>query len=460
MKRAVTALVCCGSLLAGPVAGPATATSGPVTSGPVTSGTVARGATACSRTTLVSVAHQDDDLLFVNPAIAGDHDAGACLRVVYLTAGDDGRVDDYVRSREDGVRAAYAVMAGAADAWRRSDLRVGGRSIRAFTLDRPPAGRGEIQLLFLGLPDGHPRGRGSASQGRQSLLKLFRGDIDRISTVDGTARYDAAALVATLRRLIERFRPDTIRTLDHHSTRLGFSLTEPVDHSDHAVTARYTLLAARQAMAATPGLRPAVVFYRAYGISALPPNLTPAEQARKSAVFAAYARHVYCRPGVCPAPPATLAAGDRDWVARQYRREAPVPAPGAIVSWMGTTSTPNDDTATARCLEVGPGRGAVRTHACAGSPAQGWYVLGASLRSALTGRCLSAGRVPVMDDCDGGRDQRWNLSPTGRIGTAAGCLHQDDLLARHARLRVVPCDGRRPEQRWSHGELEARRPAP
>ncbi len=426
VKSVVTALLSCWVLLVGLIVAPV-------------------HATVCARTTLVSVAHQDDDLLFVNPALSDDYDAGTCLRVVYLTAGDAGRTADYVRERENGVRAAYAFMAGASNAWRRSDI----DGIRAFSLDRPPAGRGEIQLLFVGLPDGFPRGRGSSAQGRQSLLKLFRGGIDRISTVDGSARYDERTLVATLQKLIERFEPDTIRTMDHQSTRLGFSLDEPVDHSDHAVTARYTLLAARRAMAATPGLRPAIVFYRGYGISALPENLTPGESARKSAIFAEYVRWVGCEQAVCPSAPTTLAAGDQNWVSRQYRREIPAPAPGTIVSWMGATGAPNDDASTARCLEAGPG-GAVRTQACDGTRAQGWYVSGARLRSTLNGGCLSAGRAPAIAACDGGRSQRWTLAPDGRIRNAAGCLHQDDLLDRHARLRVAECDGGRPEQRWFH----------
>ncbi|MFE3447938.1 PIG-L family deacetylase [Nonomuraea sp. NPDC059194] len=413
------------------------------------------------------MAHQDDDLLFINPAISGDHDAGACLRVVYLTAGDAGRTDGYVGDREAGVRAAYALMAGAPDTWQRSDV----GAVRGYSL-----GGGKIQLLFLGLPDGYPRGRGSRAQGRQSLLKLFRGDLDHITTVDGTARYDERTLVATLRELVERFRPDTVRTLDHQSTRLGFSLTEPVDHSDHAVTARYTALAVRQAMAATPGLRPAIVFYRGYGITTLPANLGPGERARKSEIFAAYVGHAGCKAGPCPA--GTLAAGDREWVARQYRREPPSPAPGTIVSWMGGTDAPNDDATTARCLAAGPG-GAVRTHACDGTPAQRWHVRAASLhsaslhsatlrgsthqgvtlRSAMNGRCLSARRTPALAACDGGKEQRWQLAPGGLISTSEGCLHQDDLLARHPRLRLAACDRGRPEQRWFHA-LEARPPAP
>ncbi|GAA2384361.1 PIG-L family deacetylase [Nonomuraea africana] len=444
----MTTLLSCWSLLGGLVVAPA-ATEG--------------ASASCARTTLVSVAHQDDDLLFVNPDLTRDYDQGACLRVVYLTAGDAGRDGDYVRGREDGVRAAYAVMAGAPDTWNRSDLRVGGHRLRAYSLAAPAEGRGDIQLVFMGLPDGYPRGSGSAAYGRQSLLKLFRGGLDRITTVDGSARYDEAALVATLSGLIRRFRPDTIRTLDHQSTRLGYSTTAPVDHSDHAVTARYTLLAARHAMTGARGPRPALAFYRTYGISALPANLTPDERARKSAIFQAYAKRVACGHDGCAAAPSGLGAGPRDWVARQYRREQPAPAEGTIVSWMGATRAPNDDTDTARCLTVrsGPsGRDAVRTGACDGTRAQDWYPAGQTLRSALDGRCLTAAPAPAVTACDGSRAQRWTLAAGGLIRTAMGCLRQDDLLLRRARLRLARCDRREPEQRWFHSLAEVRRPAP
>ncbi|MEU4543521.1 PIG-L family deacetylase [Nonomuraea dietziae] len=447
MNRAVTALLSCLGLMGGLVVAPAAVEGARV---------------SCARTTLVSVAHQDDDLLFVNPDLSRDYDRGACLRVVYLTAGDAGRAGDYVRSRENGVRAAYAVMAGAPDTWRRSDLRAGGRRLRAYSLVKPPNGRGDIQLVFMGLPDGFPKGGGSAVYGRQSLLKLFRGGHGRITTVDGSARYDEETLIAVLRGLIQRFRPDVIRTLDHHSTRLGYSTTESVDHSDHAVTARYTLLAARHAMAASPGLRPELAFYRTYGISALPANLTLDERIRKRAIFEAYVGQVTCGPGGCGAAPPRVGASESAWVARQYRRESPAPVEGTIVSWAGSTTAPNDDSATGRCLAVRDGpsaRDVVRTYACDGTRAQGWYAKGATLRSAMDGRCLTAaGRAPRVAACDGSRRQRWALTTAGQVSTARGCLRQDDLLRRRARLRVAACDRREPGQRWFHAVGRAARP--
>src|SRR3546814_4418800 len=60
---------------------------------------------------LAFVAHLDDDLLFMNPDIASNIEAGGCVQVVYLTASDAGEGEHYMLGRERGVRAAYAYMA-------------------------------------------------------------------------------------------------------------------------------------------------------------------------------------------------------------------------------------------------------------------------------------------------------------------------------------------------------------
>src|SRR5579875_1841597 len=46
---------------------------------------------ACRQNVMNIVAHEDDDLLFINPRIAQAIDQQACVRTVYVTAGDDGR---------------------------------------------------------------------------------------------------------------------------------------------------------------------------------------------------------------------------------------------------------------------------------------------------------------------------------------------------------------------------------
>jgi hypothetical protein len=59
------------------------------------------------------VAHQDDDLLFMNPDIMHAIQANHAMLTVFLTAGDAGLPASYwAGAREPGSRAAYATMAG------------------------------------------------------------------------------------------------------------------------------------------------------------------------------------------------------------------------------------------------------------------------------------------------------------------------------------------------------------
>src|SRR4051812_1146650 len=58
---------------------------------------------ACgSGTTLVIVAHEDDDLLFLSPDLVGDVKSDRCVHAVFLTAGDAGSTAAYWAGRELG----------------------------------------------------------------------------------------------------------------------------------------------------------------------------------------------------------------------------------------------------------------------------------------------------------------------------------------------------------------------
>src|SRR4051794_9535498 len=70
--------------------------------GPGLQAGVAAGAPGCSRTSLNIVAHEDDDLLFMNPDIQNDLAAGSCMTTVFLTAGDGGYGTAYWHERELG----------------------------------------------------------------------------------------------------------------------------------------------------------------------------------------------------------------------------------------------------------------------------------------------------------------------------------------------------------------------
>ncbi|MEK6441511.1 PIG-L family deacetylase [Pseudonocardia sp. T1-2H] len=62
------------------------------------------------------VAHEDDDLIFLNPAIVQGIRRGSPTRTVYVTAGEfngNGTTREaYAGQRRDGECSAYASMAG------------------------------------------------------------------------------------------------------------------------------------------------------------------------------------------------------------------------------------------------------------------------------------------------------------------------------------------------------------
>ncbi|HEY9279811.1 MAG TPA: PIG-L family deacetylase, partial [Eoetvoesiella sp.] len=98
---------------------------------------------------LVFVAHQDDDLLFMNPDIETTIDAGGCVRTVYLTAAERGEGVPYMLGRARGVRAAYAHMAGSANAWTEGVTVYGGKHQAQFILNQSP----RISLVHMRLED-------------------------------------------------------------------------------------------------------------------------------------------------------------------------------------------------------------------------------------------------------------------------------------------------------------------
>lgn len=389
------------------------------------------------RRTLVGVAHEDDDLLFLTPSVQRLLTARCPVHTVYLTTGDAGRAGPrgaYVLDRQHGVRAAYAQLAGARDAWRHDDLAVRGTLIPSFTL----AGRPEVRLTFFGLPDGLPDGEGSAARHRQSLQKLFRGERRVLHSTDGTRSYTDASLTDALAALARETEADRFRTLDFDATRFGAPAAHLADHSDHAVAARYFRRAAF-AVRAHPDVRG----YLGYPLTTLPANLTPRQQARKTAAFDAYLRGVTCAPLHCPRPrPTGLYRG---WLAREYPRTHRAPRGGEILSGIGGADGPGP---AERCLDAG-GAPAARTRPCDGSPGQSWtYGPGGLLRPAAGHLCLTAATAPGLAPCDASPGQRWWTDGRGRIGSGDRCLYQDDLARPAPVLRLAPYTPYRPELLW------------
>jgi LmbE family N-acetylglucosaminyl deacetylase len=261
----------------------------------------ASAADACARNRSLNLpAHEDDDLLFMNPDIQQDIDAGRCVLTAVFTAGDAGLGAGYWEERERGSHAAYAQMAGVADQWNRRTVSVGGHPMLYDEL----AGKPGIALIFLRLPDGG-RGEGFPTTGNESLQKLWSGTISTIHPVDGSTSYTKASLTTALTHMMHDYQPNVVRTHDYVG-RYGDG-----DHSDHH-SAAYFALAAHKQYFSTPHQ---VYAHMAYASANLPPNLTIAQRNRKLATFLAYAAHDN---KVCQTENACLAGSYAPWFSRRH----------------------------------------------------------------------------------------------------------------------------------------------
>src|SRR6185312_1506213 len=83
---------------------------------------------------LIIVAHRDDDLLFMQPAVLEAVQSGVGVTTVYVTAGDDQRGVGYANKRYDGLRAAYGAAAGSTD-WHCGWIELAGHSAQHCRLD-------------------------------------------------------------------------------------------------------------------------------------------------------------------------------------------------------------------------------------------------------------------------------------------------------------------------------------
>ncbi len=233
------------------------------------------------RTAFYFSAHQDDWQLFMNPPAFADVRAGDPCVFVHMTAGDAGlgtgaagRKQPLYRARENGALCAIRFMADPdweppAEPMSATET-INGHAIACVRYRNTAA-------YFLRLPDGSPAGTGYAETGLQSLQRLADGQIDRMTAVDGSASFqDWADLAATLRALIEHERGEMPATLHLPDPDAGIN---PGDHSDHYVTAKAALDAAR-------GLTCERVGHLGYAGMNLPHNLSPQDRDRQNAVYA------------------------------------------------------------------------------------------------------------------------------------------------------------------------------
>ena len=246
------------------------------------------------------VAHEDDDLLFLSPDLLHAVQGGGKVRTVFVTASDDGQAASYWQSLEKGAQAAYAEMAGVADSWTQTDAGIAGHPMPLDTLNGNP----NISLVFMRLPDGNLDGSGFASQGYQSLQKLWTGQISSITAVDGSSSYTKSSLISTLTSLMTAFQPTQIHTQDYAGS-YGDG-----DHSDHHTVAYLTRAAAQNYT--TPHT---LTSYLDYSSSNLPVNVSGADLTAKQNAFYTYGAY---DDTTCTSQSSCAGTDYASWLQRQY----------------------------------------------------------------------------------------------------------------------------------------------
>jgi LmbE family N-acetylglucosaminyl deacetylase len=214
---------------------------------------------------LYIVAHEDDDLLFMNPDIYENIRNGHAVETIYVTAGDKRKPPEYWMAREAGARDAYAYMTGVRNRWIHEALKIGDKKIVRFILkDRP-----RIGLVFLRLPDGI-----DIRKGEVTLQTIFQYDQVIIASKDQANIYRQAELTKVLTILTEEFEPST------------FSYIYPGNHVDHFFVAKFAQWVESRYH------KPHTVYrYRDYGISRVPVNLSDFDTYLKWTIAAIYGKH-------------------------------------------------------------------------------------------------------------------------------------------------------------------------
>jgi LmbE family N-acetylglucosaminyl deacetylase len=270
------------------------------------------GTAECQDKTIMAVvAHQDDDILFMNPDLNTKIQAGNCVRTVYLTAGDNGAGNSYWQQRRQGAEAAYNTMLGKPDQpWIEKNIQLPNKEYLTIA---NPSDDTRISLIFASVPDGKPGGEGFDNHAFQTLDGLWEGRTKQIKTVDGISSFDSEKLTDSIATIMKAYQPVEIWG---QSSRPGTS-----DHSDHRATGlftkkAYTLYSAEQKDSAQ--IAP-LFTYIGYPIRSMPENVFDAERELKLATFMSYAQHdmTICRPSVPCENIGTYIA----YISRQYREE-------------------------------------------------------------------------------------------------------------------------------------------
>ena len=246
--------------------------------------------TTCQKTIMNFVAHEDDDILFMNPDLIHDIKAGHCVRTVFMTAGDAGVGEAYWIGRQRGAEAAYnSMMNKPNQTWVERIIEI---TDDEFATIANPKGNSSISLIFLHLPDGNINGNGFAATGNESMHKLLINKISSISSVDASSHYTSTQLTDTMVAIVNTYQPTDIRSQS------GDRGVKYKDHSDHGAVATFVAKSNALYRKNYPDQPvPTMTYYLGYPVHTLPPNVSGKDLKEKIAAFLAFSKfdNAVCR---------------------------------------------------------------------------------------------------------------------------------------------------------------------
>jgi len=213
------------------------------------------------------VAHEDDELGFINPDVLEAIGAGIKSTAVYLTAGNASQAwgTGYATNRENGVQAAWAEMAGVANSWTSTMETIAGKQVQRYDLVGSPG-----RIYFLRLNNVN-------SLFDSPLKNLWNGTVTSLTAIDpGAQTYTKAELLNVLSAIITAQQVATVRVLNWRD---DFAQ----DHWDHTAAGRFGHQAYLNAAPSATLLT--YVGNQAFGG---PVNLSSAQQTAKTNAVNAY----------------------------------------------------------------------------------------------------------------------------------------------------------------------------
>jgi hypothetical protein len=248
------------------------------------------GAPRAHSDTLFLAAHEDDDMIFMQPELVGRLSHGESTTTVYAsTAGPDGRGRFVFYS----AMVAYGKLAGS-DAWDCGQLPLGTITVEHCRLrDRP------VSILDFGLADG-----GIPGDRTNSLLHLIDGTIDELPA-DTAGSVTRETVVDVFGELLAGTTPNSIETLE-------LAASHGRDNSSHMFVASIGLWAAARA-----GFSGPITWHRGYNVELEQPTLDGDELSHARTMLGYY-EACADRCGACGTSCPAVTPSHETWLTRQY----------------------------------------------------------------------------------------------------------------------------------------------